>query len=36
MGLLADLRSINNAYSYELQRLEELSAMTPLLGEICS
>ncbi|GAB1285692.1 Nuclear receptor subfamily 1 group I member 3 [Apodemus speciosus] len=36
MGLLAELRSINNAYAYELQRIQGLSAMTPLLGEICS
>ncbi|XP_037067165.1 nuclear receptor subfamily 1 group I member 3 isoform X1 [Peromyscus leucopus] len=36
MGLLAELRSINNAYSYEIQRIQGLSAMMPLLGEICS
>lgn len=36
MGLLAELRSINNAYSYELQRIRGLSAMMPLLGEILS
>ncbi|EGW08567.1 Nuclear receptor subfamily 1 group I member 3 [Cricetulus griseus] len=36
MGLLAELRSINNAYSYEVQRIQGLSAMMPLLGEICS
>ncbi|XP_034376181.1 nuclear receptor subfamily 1 group I member 3 isoform X1 [Arvicanthis niloticus] len=36
MGLLAELRSINKAYSYEIQRIQGLSAMMPLLGEICS
>ncbi|XP_051003789.1 nuclear receptor subfamily 1 group I member 3 isoform X3 [Acomys russatus] len=36
LGLLAELRSINNAYSYEVQRIQGLSAMMPLLGEICS
>ncbi|XP_057626447.1 nuclear receptor subfamily 1 group I member 3 isoform X7 [Chionomys nivalis] len=36
MGLLAELRSINNAYSYEIQRIQGLSAMMPLLGEIFS
>lgn len=36
MGLLAELRSINRAYSYEIQRIQGLSAMMPLLGEICS
>ncbi|OBS82766.1 hypothetical protein A6R68_23253 [Neotoma lepida] len=36
MGLLAELRSINNAYSYEVQRIQGLSAMMPLLGEIYS
>ncbi|XP_036058749.1 nuclear receptor subfamily 1 group I member 3 isoform X5 [Onychomys torridus] len=36
MGLLAELRSINNAYAYEIQRIQGLSAMMPLLGEICS
>ncbi|EDL94605.1 nuclear receptor subfamily 1, group I, member 3, isoform CRA_a [Rattus norvegicus] len=36
MGLLAELRSINSAYSYEIHRIQGLSAMMPLLGEICS
>nr|XP_021502799.1 nuclear receptor subfamily 1 group I member 3 isoform X2 [Meriones unguiculatus] len=36
MGLLAELRSINNTYSYEIHRIQGLSAMMPLLGEICS
>ncbi|XP_075845199.1 nuclear receptor subfamily 1 group I member 3 isoform X3 [Microtus pennsylvanicus] len=36
MGLLTELRSINNAYSYEIQRIQGLSAMMPLLGEIFS
>ncbi|KAL1769697.1 nuclear receptor subfamily 1 group I member 3 isoform X1 [Sigmodon hispidus] len=36
MGLLAELRSLKNAYSYEIQRIQGLSAMMPLLGEICS
>lgn len=36
MGLLAELRSINKAYSYEIQRIQGLSAMMPLLGEIFS
>ncbi|CAH6789464.1 Nr1i3 [Phodopus roborovskii] len=36
MGLLAELRSINNAYSYEIERIQGLSAMMPLLREICS
>lgn len=36
MGLLAELRSINNAYSFEMQRIQGLSAMMPLLEEICS
>ncbi|XP_055469225.1 nuclear receptor subfamily 1 group I member 3 isoform X2 [Psammomys obesus] len=36
MGLLAELRSINNTYSYEIHRIQGLSAMMPLLGEIYS
>nr|XP_048308429.1 nuclear receptor subfamily 1 group I member 3 isoform X3 [Myodes glareolus] len=36
MGLLAELRSINNAYWYEIQRIQGLSAMMPLLWEIFS
>nr|XP_004671205.1 nuclear receptor subfamily 1 group I member 3 isoform X1 [Jaculus jaculus] len=36
MGLLAELRSINNAYWYQIQRIQGLSAMMPLLEEICS
>lgn len=36
MGLLAELRSINNACAYELQHIQGLFALTPLLREICS
>ncbi|XP_012886099.1 PREDICTED: nuclear receptor subfamily 1 group I member 3 [Dipodomys ordii] len=36
MGLLAELRSLNNAYWYQIQRIQGLSAMMPLLQEICS
>ncbi|XP_007945932.1 nuclear receptor subfamily 1 group I member 3 [Orycteropus afer afer] len=36
LGLLADLRSINNAYGYQIQHLQGLAAMMPLLQEICS
>ncbi|KAM5160132.1 nuclear receptor subfamily 1 group I member 3 isoform 6-T6 [Callospermophilus lateralis] len=36
LGLLVELRSINNAYSYQIQRIQGLSAMMPLLQEICS
>ncbi|ELV13290.1 Nuclear receptor subfamily 1 group I member 3 [Tupaia chinensis] len=36
LGLLAELRSINNAYGYQIQRIQGLSAMMPLLWEICS
>ncbi|XP_015347423.1 nuclear receptor subfamily 1 group I member 3 isoform X1 [Marmota marmota marmota] len=36
LGLLVELRSINNAYGYQIQRIQGLSAMMPLLQEICS
>ncbi|KAM4861419.1 nuclear receptor subfamily 1 group I member 3 isoform 2-T2 [Thomomys bottae] len=36
MGLLAELRSLNNAYWYQVQRIQGLSSMMPLLQEICS
>ncbi|XP_027946824.1 nuclear receptor subfamily 1 group I member 3 isoform X5 [Eumetopias jubatus] len=36
LGLLAELRSINNAYGYQIQHIQGLSAMMPLLQEICS
>ncbi|XP_008698869.1 nuclear receptor subfamily 1 group I member 3 isoform X4 [Ursus maritimus] len=36
LGLLAELRSINNAYGYQIQHVQGLSAMMPLLQEICS
>ncbi|XP_039315730.1 nuclear receptor subfamily 1 group I member 3 isoform X2 [Saimiri boliviensis] len=36
LGLLAELRSINEAYGYQIQRIQGLSAMMPLLQEICS
>lgn len=36
LGLLAELRSINNAYGYQIQHVRGLSAMMPLLQEICS
>nr|XP_027806524.1 nuclear receptor subfamily 1 group I member 3 isoform X2 [Marmota flaviventris] len=36
LGLLVELRSINNAYWYQIQRIQGLSAMMPLLQEICS
>nr|XP_020029967.1 nuclear receptor subfamily 1 group I member 3 isoform X11 [Castor canadensis] len=36
MGLLAELRSLNSAYLYQIQRIQGLSAMMPLLQEICS
>uniref|UniRef100_A0A8C0SJ00 Nuclear receptor subfamily 1 group I member 3 n=2 Tax=Canis lupus familiaris TaxID=9615 RepID=A0A8C0SJ00_CANLF len=36
LGLLAELRSINNAYGHQIQHIQGLSAMMPLLQEICS
>ncbi|KAM8897101.1 nuclear receptor subfamily 1 group I member 3 [Lycaon pictus] len=36
LGLLAELRSINNAYRHQIQHIQGLSAMMPLLQEICS
>ncbi|XP_006895614.1 PREDICTED: nuclear receptor subfamily 1 group I member 3 [Elephantulus edwardii] len=36
LGLLAELRSINNAYGSQMQHIQELSAMMPLLQEIYS
>ncbi|XP_008056094.1 nuclear receptor subfamily 1 group I member 3 isoform X6 [Carlito syrichta] len=36
LGLLAELRSINNAYGNQIQHIQGLSAMMPLLQEICS
>uniref|UniRef100_A0A5F9D2X8 Nuclear receptor subfamily 1 group I member 3 n=1 Tax=Oryctolagus cuniculus TaxID=9986 RepID=A0A5F9D2X8_RABIT len=36
LGLLAELRSINDAYWYQIQRIQGLLAMMPLLQEICS
>ncbi|XP_053464158.1 nuclear receptor subfamily 1 group I member 3 isoform X4 [Nycticebus coucang] len=36
LGLLAELRSINNAFGYQIQRIQGLPAMMPLLQEICS
>ncbi|XP_037681435.1 nuclear receptor subfamily 1 group I member 3 isoform X2 [Choloepus didactylus] len=36
LSLLAELRSINNAYWYQIQHIQGLSAMMPLLQEICS
>uniref|UniRef100_A0A8C4M2Q5 Nuclear receptor subfamily 1 group I member 3 n=1 Tax=Equus asinus TaxID=9793 RepID=A0A8C4M2Q5_EQUAS len=36
LGLLAELRSLNNAYGYQIQHIRGLSAMMPLLQEICS
>ncbi|XP_007537485.1 nuclear receptor subfamily 1 group I member 3 isoform X2 [Erinaceus europaeus] len=36
LGLLTELRSINNAYWHQIQHIQGLSAMMPLLQEICS
>ncbi|KAM6219289.1 nuclear receptor subfamily 1 group I member 3 isoform 4-T4 [Rhynchocyon petersi] len=36
LGLLAELRSINNASGYQIQHIQGLSAMMPLLQEIYS
>uniref|UniRef100_G3SN44 Nuclear receptor subfamily 1 group I member 3 n=1 Tax=Loxodonta africana TaxID=9785 RepID=G3SN44_LOXAF len=36
LGLLAELRSINDAYGYQIQHIQGLFAMMPLLQEICS
>ncbi|KAF6293350.1 nuclear receptor subfamily 1 group I member 3 [Rhinolophus ferrumequinum] len=36
LGLLAELRSINSAYGHQLQHVQGLSAMMPLLQEVCS
>ncbi|XP_023580897.1 nuclear receptor subfamily 1 group I member 3 isoform X1 [Trichechus manatus latirostris] len=36
LGLLAELRSINNAYGYQIQHIQGLFAMMPLLQEIYS
>ncbi|XP_029426738.1 nuclear receptor subfamily 1 group I member 3 isoform X1 [Nannospalax galili] len=36
MSLLAELRSINNAYADQIQYVQGLSALMPLLKEICS
>ncbi|XP_012658106.1 nuclear receptor subfamily 1 group I member 3 isoform X10 [Otolemur garnettii] len=36
LGLLAELRSVNNAFGYQIQRIQGLPAMMPLLQEICS
>ncbi|XP_030743742.1 nuclear receptor subfamily 1 group I member 3 isoform X1 [Echinops telfairi] len=36
LGLLTELRSINNAYGYQIQHIRGLSAMMPLLQEIYS
>ncbi|XP_045403131.1 nuclear receptor subfamily 1 group I member 3 isoform X3 [Lemur catta] len=36
VGLLVELRSINDGYGYQIQRIQGLPAMMPLLQEICS
>ncbi|XP_004443748.1 PREDICTED: nuclear receptor subfamily 1 group I member 3 isoform X2 [Ceratotherium simum simum] len=36
LGLLAELRSLNNAYGYQIQHIQGLFAMMPLLQEIFS
>uniref|UniRef100_A0A8C2NBM6 NR LBD domain-containing protein n=1 Tax=Capra hircus TaxID=9925 RepID=A0A8C2NBM6_CAPHI len=36
LGLLADLRSIHDAFWYQIQNIQGLSTMMPLLQEICS
>ncbi|XP_040859159.1 nuclear receptor subfamily 1 group I member 3 isoform X5 [Ochotona curzoniae] len=36
LGLLVELRSINNAYRYQIQHIQGLWALMPLLQEICS
>uniref|UniRef100_A0ABI7XWW1 Nuclear receptor subfamily 1 group I member 3 n=1 Tax=Felis catus TaxID=9685 RepID=A0ABI7XWW1_FELCA len=36
LGLLAELRSINNAFGYQIRHIQGLAAMMPLLQEICS
>nr|KAF6397453.1 nuclear receptor subfamily 1 group I member 3 [Rousettus aegyptiacus] len=36
LGLLAELRSLNEAYRQQIQHTRELSALMPLLREICS
>ncbi|KAM6165509.1 nuclear receptor subfamily 1 group I member 3-like isoform 2-T2 [Erethizon dorsatum] len=36
VGLLAELRSINNEYWFQIQHIQGLPAMMPLLQEICS
>ncbi|XP_012624032.1 nuclear receptor subfamily 1 group I member 3 isoform X4 [Microcebus murinus] len=36
LGLLVELRSINDGYGYQIQRIQGLPAMMPLLQEICS
>ncbi|XP_008578414.1 PREDICTED: nuclear receptor subfamily 1 group I member 3 [Galeopterus variegatus] len=36
LGLLAELRSIKNEYEYQIQHIQGLFAMMPLLQEICS
>uniref|UniRef100_A0A8D1FAM7 Nuclear receptor subfamily 1 group I member 3 n=2 Tax=Sus scrofa TaxID=9823 RepID=A0A8D1FAM7_PIG len=36
LGLLAELRSINKEYWYQIQNIQGLSTMMPLLQEICS
>ncbi|XP_039102376.1 nuclear receptor subfamily 1 group I member 3 isoform X2 [Hyaena hyaena] len=36
LGLLAELRSINNAFGYQIQHIQGLLSMMPLLQEICS
>ncbi|XP_078297335.1 nuclear receptor subfamily 1 group I member 3 isoform X3 [Panthera onca] len=36
LGLLAELRSINNAFGYQIRHIRGLAAMMPLLQEICS
>uniref|UniRef100_A0A2K6FXR2 Nuclear receptor subfamily 1 group I member 3 n=1 Tax=Propithecus coquereli TaxID=379532 RepID=A0A2K6FXR2_PROCO len=36
LGLLVELRSINDRYRYQIQRIQGLLAMMPLIQEICS
>ncbi|XP_029791614.1 nuclear receptor subfamily 1 group I member 3 isoform X5 [Suricata suricatta] len=36
LGLLAELRSINNEFGYQIQHIQGLWSMMPLLQEICS
>lgn len=36
MDLLAELWSVNSTYSYEIQGIQDLSAMSSLVEETCS